>query len=314
MISNSLYNIVCCIDHNYVVQCSVLMVSYLRTNHHPVQFHIIHDDLSEKNENDMREALMHYSGYVLSFYRVDKRMIEGMAIKKFTKRITLTTYYRCFLSNILPRDVKKALYLDCDILILDDISDFYEKGLDHYAAAVIEDIGCRNKERYEILKYPLEKSYFNAGVLLLNLEYWEKNNIPEKCMEFYKAHPERILFNDQDLLNCVLCDSKSFVELKYNVQDGFYRKKEYASGMQVYGAGFSEVLKRPCILHFTNKKPWKHDCFHPLRHKYFEFFSYLPENLRKDPRTFGWRIQRAFKIILFVSRLRKKKYINLNEI
>ena len=308
------YNIICCIDHNYIVQCTVLMVYYLRTNQHTAHFHIIHDDLSDSHMDDMRCALKQYRHCALSFYKVNKKMIEGMTIRKFAKRITLTTYYRCFLSNILPKNVKKALYLDCDILILDNISSFYETELGSYAAAAIEDIGAKEKERYDILKYPLEKSYFNAGVILFNRDYWQETDIPGKCMDFYKAHPERILFNDQDLLNCVLCDSKFFVDLKYNVQDGFYRKKEYARAMPSYGAILTDALKRPCILHFTNKKPWKPDCFHPLRKKYFEFLTCLPENLSKDPRTIGWRIRRTLKLIPYILGLRKRKYINLNEI
>ena len=84
--------------------------------------------------------------------------------------------------------------------------------------------------------------------------------------------------------------------------------------MPSYGAILTDALKRPCILHFTNKKHWKPDCFHPLRKKYFEFLTCLPENLSKDPRTIGWRIRRTLKLIPYILGLRKRKYINLNEI
>ena len=56
----------------------------------------------------------------------------------------MATYYRCMFSAILPDDVEKVLYLDCDIVVLGDISEFWNTDLSGCGAACIEDIGNSN--------------------------------------------------------------------------------------------------------------------------------------------------------------------------
>ena len=106
---------------------------------------------------------------------------------------------------------------------LRDISEFWNTDLSGCGAACVEDIGKDEDERYERLHYDKSCSYFNAGVLLINLDYWRKHKVDVQCVRYFETYPERIQFNDQDLLNVVLCKDKVFVPLKWNMQDGFYR-------------------------------------------------------------------------------------------
>ena len=39
------------------------------------------------------------------------------------------------------------------------------------------------------------------GVLLINLDYWRKHKVDVQCVRYFETYPERIQFNDQDLLN-----------------------------------------------------------------------------------------------------------------
>ena len=45
------------------------------------------------------------------------------------------------------------LYLDCDIVILGDISEYWNTDMSNYSVACVEDIGSNEDERYDILKY-----------------------------------------------------------------------------------------------------------------------------------------------------------------
>ena len=60
-------------------------------------------------------------------------------------------------------------------------------------------------------------------ILLLNLDYWRMHGVERQCREHYQAYPERIVYNDQDLLNSLLHDRRKLLDMKWNVQEGAYR-------------------------------------------------------------------------------------------
>jgi len=57
-------------------------------------------------------------------------------------------------------------------------------------------------------------TYFNAGVLLLNLKKWRSDGISAKLKNVLLDQPERLRNMDQDALNLVLHDSYLQLELK----------------------------------------------------------------------------------------------------
>lgn len=305
-------HIACNIDSNYVKYCAVTLVSLFVNN--PTEsfhVHIVAGGLSDRDMETLTGLAGHY-GSKLSFYAPDEDLLKGFAIRKFSKRISMATYYRCILSDLLPDTVHRVLYLDCDIVVLGDIRPFYNMPLEGIGAAAVEDVGCREAERYEILKYPQEYSYFNAGVLLINLDYWREHQVPKACVEYYHAHPERILFNDQDLLNSILYKDKQLVDLCWNVQDGFYRNPGRMS--EAWREKFADVLKHPVILHYTNRKPWSYDSQHPLKNVYFKYWDLTPWKGQYPWLSFPNRVKRFFRLLPFHIGIRKAKYIRLKSL
>ncbi len=272
--------------------------------------HIVAPSLSEENQQILRNLVASY-GNDIRFYFPPEDLLSCFAIKKFGKRISMATYYRCMFSAILPDDVEKVLYLDCDIVVLGDISEFWNTDLSGCGAACIEDIGKDEDERYERLHYDRSYSYFNAGVLLINLDYWREHKVDKQCVEYFQTYPERILFNDQDLLNVVLHKDKVFVPLKWNMQDGFYR---YGMDKKVADwNSFREELLHPVILHYTNKKPWNYDSMHPLRSEYYKYLDMTPWQGQRPLSSLKKRVQWCMKRLPYVFRFRKPKYMDLGE-
>ena len=206
-------HIACNIDSHYVRHCAVTLVSLFENNRREeFSVHVIARGLSGGEKDILTQLAAKYGSRVL-FYEPDLRLLEGFTIRKFSKRISMATYYRCILSALLPREVDKVLYLDCDIVVTGDVRPLWDTPLDGVGVAAVEDMGCREAARYEVLKYPMEDSYFNAGVLLVNLDWWREHDVPRACADYYHRYPERILFNDQDLLNSVLHGHKRLVDL-----------------------------------------------------------------------------------------------------
>lgn len=305
-------HIACNIDGNYVQHCAVTLVSIFENNRESkFCIHIVATGLTKDDENILSSLATKY-GNTVSFYAPDEKLLEGFAIKKFSKRISMATYYRCILADLLPTTIDKLIYLDCDIVILGDIRQFWNIPLEGIGVAAVEDIGYNEPQRYQILKYPQEDSYFNAGVLLINLDYWRKHNITKACIDYYQKYPERILFNDQDLLNSVLHKDKILIDLCWNVQDGFYRTPKVIS--KEWKDKFVEVLKNPIILHYTNRKPWDYDSQHPLKDEYFKYLALTPwkDNIQlKNPL---YKVKRFFRLLPFYLKLRKAKYVSLERL
>lgn len=305
-------HIACNIDANYVKYCAVTLVSIFENNiESKFNVHIVATGLSDYDEDAIRNLVEQYNSKV-SFYTPNKELLKDFAIRKFSKRISMATYYRCILADLLPTDIKKIIYLDCDIVVLGNILPLWNTPLENIGVAAVEDIGCNETERYKILCYPSEYSYFNAGVLLINLDYWRKYKITNACINYYRQYPERILFNDQDLLNSVLYKDKTIIDLRWNVQDGFYRnpKKMTVS----WKNKFAKVLKNPIILHYTNRKPWDYDSQHPLREEYFRYLKLTPwkdDIILNNPL---FRIKRFMRLLPFYIGIRRPKYVNMDKL
>ena len=100
--------------------------------------------------------------------------------------------------------------------------------------------------------------------------------------------------------------------MKWNVQDAFYRRPKVMD--ENWKNRFTEVLKNPVILHYTNRKPWEYDSQHPLRQAYFTYLDMTPwkgERVLNNPFS---RIKRFFRLLPFYVKLRKPKYIKLENI
>ncbi len=300
------------IDSNYVRHCAVTLVSIFENNkEETISIHVIARGLSDEDKGILTQLTKGYNNSIF-FYEPDMKLLEGFSIRKFSKRISMATYYRCILSRLLPENIDKLIYLDCDIVVLGSIRPFWDTSLEGVGVAAVEDMGCREPQRYEILKYPMEYSYFNAGVLLINLAYWRKHDLATACIDYFHKYPERILFNDQDLLNSVLYKDKKLIDLRWNVQDAFYRNPKQLD--DEWKKKYANVLRHPVILHYTNRKPWEYDSQHPLRNEYFKYLDLTPwkgERILNNP---IYRLKRFFRLFPFYVHVRRPKYISLDQI
>ena len=217
-------DIVFTIDEKFTRFCAVAIASLLKHNKtEEICFHIVTDNLTEKSKTILSE-LAKQSGACTYFYHVPKEKTEGYQVKAMSHRISLATFYRCMLPSLLPSQLSKAIYLDSDILVLDSIKEIWNTDLNNIAIAGIEEARSKEDKHCDRLGYAPSYRYINAGVLLINLDYWRKYNIEEKCRQYYAKNIDRMLYNDQDLLNALLYDKKAVIPTRYNVQDAFYRK------------------------------------------------------------------------------------------
>jgi lipopolysaccharide biosynthesis glycosyltransferase len=137
--------------------------------------------------------------------------------------------YRLFMTQHLPTQIDRILYLDADLIFNLDISDVFIQHSNSVFSARIE---------------TEKRGYFNSGVFLTSLNYWRSNEIGKKCIEYLIQNPDS-RYKDQDALNYVFSDINDSMDKRFNF------------AFQDYGVFKSRNLKK-AIFHFTGTvKPWK---------------------------------------------------------
>ena len=310
-------NIVCCTDHNYIMPAGVMICSVC-VNHLDceVTFHVVcNDDVTEEDKDDLRIIVNKYHHKII-FYPVNISIPSCFTTRKDGQyqHVTIASYYRLFLTEILPIDLHKILYLDVDLVVRHSLLEMYNTNINDCAIGVVPDRNDGNIHFYNRLRYLFKYGYFNAGVLLINLDYWRTNNILIQSIDYATKYPDRITFHDQDILNCLLYDKKIRFHLKYNFSTGLLDCKLPISWE--YEAELEEAIKDPFILHFTRpEKPWHEECDHPYKNefiKYKKMTKWADEPLRNlYPITIRRRIK---KILIFMGILKREsnQYISVS--
>lgn len=232
---------------------------------------IIDEDVTVEDKNAIDDIVRKYNAIInyVFFPNNDNTHLPDMS----RDRLTRAAFFRLFSASLLPEELTKILYLDGDIIVMDNLRGLWETDIDDVAVAGIMD-QWENNTWYNRLHYSGKLGYINSGVLLINLRYWREHQVESRFMSFEEIHPERIKQHDQDIINYVLREEKLILPLRYNVQNAHYYKPEYS--MLDYWNMESEILdaqKNPVILHFAGAiKPWNLECKHP-RVKDFEYYK-----------------------------------------
>jgi lipopolysaccharide biosynthesis glycosyltransferase len=287
-------NIVVIPDENFARHAGVMFVSVLenKKSNNPVAFHVLGDNLSVKSRANLEQTVKKY-GAEIYFYDVDTERIRRLpTIRHFNH----ATYMRLMLAEILPAELKKVLYLDVDMVVLQDITELWNIDISNYHIGAAEDLGMLQPEATEgiglqthffNLGMPAESYYFNAGVILIDLVKWRQDNIGIKALELIETNPDKIIWLDQDALNSVLCGKVCPINREWNVFE-FFRTRYYQGSEAKIPVRFIASFKNPAIVHFTGiykPKPWDYliypDSYAKYYYKYLELTPWQ-SRLSKD--------------------------------
>lgn len=268
--SNTLH-ILCAADRNFLPYCGVMLRSLFASNaDEDICVHMIVPNNVNEYEMERFHKLAKDWGQCVDFIVVNPMDFLDCPIRK-GDNVTLAAYYRILAPRMLPLSVSKVLYLDCDIIVNGSIASLYGMDLADVSCAVVVDPIAFGSQEYERLGYNRDLSYFNSGMMLINLDWWRRNDVMNKCFEFIRQYPERVIWHDQDALNYVLRDSKREIGVEWNFQSQFlYKKAIWGEISESLKAEIDSVFhKEPTIIHFSNSdKPWKTGSLHPYREYY----------------------------------------------
>ena len=192
------------VDDEYIPFLAVALQSLVenskKENYYLIK--ILYTNITEENQEKIKKyesKNVNIEFVCLSYY------INKIKDKLYTRDYySKTTYFRLFIPELYPQ-FDKVLYLDSDITILSDIADLYNVDMeDNLLAAVPDDviqtIDVFREYAEKVVGVATYKNYFNAGILLMNLDELRKFNFQEKFLYLL----EKVKFSvaqDQDYLN-----------------------------------------------------------------------------------------------------------------
>lgn len=300
------------IDHNYVDHCAVVLMSVAKNNKDTdVCFHIVSQDLTADDEQILNHIAIG-EGCKTSFYKVSDTLLETYHLQWGKKRLSMSVYYRCVLASVLPLSVEKVIYMDCDVVVIDSLQALWECELKGLAVAGVQDLIHTPDEYFNRLRYDKSYGYFNGGVLVLNLAYWRENDVENRCKRYFREYRDRIVRNDQDIMNAVLYKEKLMVGMRWNVQADFYLAKHYRHPADCKTC--VRIISNPAIIHFSyRKKPWLYNCDHPMRNHFFHYQQFTPYDDLPRLNSISSRLHRFIHNLPYTLHLKKRKYINEKE-
>lgn len=262
-------------DSNQIMQISVTITSIIHNANPTVRYEVSVLGIGISNEEKEKIQSLGTENVL-----VDVKMFDNKysGIVSELQHVTTACNYKFDIPSIF-KDYEKVLYLDTDIIVQSDLLSLYNTDLTDKYAAVVQDmhgistLGCVNRTGCP--------NYFNAGMMLLNIQKINKDDCPKKIIEAKEKYGDECV--DQDSFNRVIGNNCIFLPPKYNWMTNNYIYTE-ENIRDFYGLADIEPNRDSYaeIIHYTWLKPWHYRDL-PLGKvwmKYYKLSSYGKTRLK----------------------------------
>lgn len=219
-----------------------------------LHIYIIADGIGADDRKRVEDSL---AGRASTWWLAPRR--SGFSGLPLWGRMPIATYDKITVAEILPESVGKAIWLDCDVLVMSDLAMLWDTPLDEFHAMAVRDTLVPSvSSRFGVAGFadlgldPVAP-YFNAGVMVINLSLWRSNDIKANALRYLQRYRARVYFWDQEGLNAALSGKWSALDPRWNWSANLDRLSSPSER-----ASSSERGKmQPRIVHFSgNLKPW----------------------------------------------------------
>lgn len=258
--------IACSIDNNYALPLLVMLSSlkeHLRPSYNPVLY-LLHRGLRD----DLLSAI--------------SRVIETHSIVLDPETIANIPRHTCFppeaaspllLPTLLPDAIDRVLFLDADLLVLDDVAQLWETSLGSRMLGAAQDPAiplCRSPrgvKKQSQLGIPEDAVYFNCGVMLIPLDEWRKYEVTRRAWQYLYEVGREADFLHQEALNAVLWNDWLAIDGRWNLSGSL-------AGRPYDREGLGDGHLNPAIVHFAGRfKPWRASIGGPFNRQYQAYLT-----------------------------------------
>jgi lipopolysaccharide biosynthesis glycosyltransferase len=205
--------------------------------HHPTaEFYLLDCGLKPGTLADLRDFATK-QGICLNIISIDPTVLRDLPT---TKALSIAAYARLLIPDFFPDSVERALYIDADCIVVDDLMALWRLDMGKAALAAVHDPGGAQMER-EIGINLDEEGYVNSGVMLMNLIVWRHEELATAAMAFSKKHSPHAC--DQPGINVACAGRIAYLPEQWNFQ--LQKPRRPAQWLE------------PSIIHYAGpKKPW----------------------------------------------------------
>ena len=285
-----MFNVCFAADDNYSSYLDIVLISLFENNNFDkINVFILDSGISDENINIIKNTCSKYGGNVsfINVENIEDKFDISLNKMKVKGNFSLATYSRLFLVSLLPNDVDKVLYLDCDALILGSFEPIWNLDLSDYLAGGVLALNGNDDVKKAIDLAPSDK-YINAGMLLVNLKNWREENIEEKLLEeLIRLNNKGIHFGmDQGVINSVLKGRIYVLNPEFNLE-GSLHNTGYDITMKLHNdvqqgyydkSTLDNAIKNPVFKHFCvgpgefYNRPWLNP-YHENKKEYENYFN-----------------------------------------
>jgi|GEM_PF-3376967 len=254
-------------DQNYVKQTCVTIASYALSN--PLNrcdiFVLIHK--VDTHGVELLQTTASVFGLNLKLITVDLKWTSQLpeSFRAGNAHVSPMTYSKLIALEYIPQVYTSCLMIDSDLIIVQNIDSLLAISLSECAIAAVPDF-MMPESNGSRLGLEIPNSYFNSGVLLLDIKNWKDRAPLSNLSTIIKNYSSRICLGEQDILNLIFQNAYFSLEYYYNHMimvnlDGVIPNR------RLNGSS-------PKILHFPGQiKPWHEYAPQNLQAIYFRYAS-----------------------------------------
>ncbi|WP_036477619.1 glycosyltransferase family 8 protein [Myxosarcina sp. GI1] len=293
--------LVCAADNNYAIPLAATICSVLKNleDSRKLELFIIDGGIEENNRIKITKSLSS-SQAKLQWLKPLNNILDKIDNPKFY--YSKAIYYRLFIPELLS-PYKKAIYLDSDVIVNEDIGKLWNIDMENKSILAVRDLFPSPHLSSGFTKFlnqtdsKIEKT-FNSGVLVMDLEKWRKDKVAVETMEYVSKWN---LHTDQEGLNIVFRNKWKEIDPRWNRTSGIYEYNSWENS-PFSKEEFNKLLNEPYIIHFTSAaKPWNsiNSCLdRTLFYRYLDMSAWS-----------GWRFTQWKRLIQKLKRV-KIKYMS----
>ena len=206
-------------------------------------------------------------------------------------RLHPAVYQRLMLPAMLPESVHRAIWLDCDIVIQQDLGRLWDADLGDRHLLAVQDMivpyvsSFMGVAHHAELGIPAAAKYFNAGVMVMNLALWRRDDVAGQVVSYLTEYRDDVVFLEQEALNAVLADKWGELDPRWN-QNASVAGQPFFRPRHLDARTYERLVADPWIVHFNGRiKPWSTRKPSPSRGLYQRYLDATP--------WAGWRPKRS---------------------
>ena len=251
-------------DANYFSQAAVLVKSLSATQKSSTEIVVFGAGWNRERVSKLQD--ISYGNVSVEVISIDKTQFTDI---KLSHGFPLATAYNLIAPKYLLEGYDHAIYMDADIVILDDLGDVWNQKLTTPVSAVAD-------AHIGFIGFP---SMWRP---------WRELEITEKCLDLLVSFEMPCI--DQDALNLVLNGKFDHMHPRFNLMPYHLMKKLRTVDISEKPNDIQDAIKNPAMIHFHRSflgKPWVRGCSHPARKLWTSIADEVSPRWRKSNDMIG---------------------------